>query len=59
MPPDNQTGASKADQTKQEHQRHVKQSVIAGKGTNHAKAGYHRNHNILRNGDDTADMRCH
>ena len=44
-------------QSKEEHESHIKQTVVAREGTDYTEARYHRDHDILRDRNDLTDPR--
>ena len=44
-------------QSEEEHESHIKQTVVAREGTDHTEARYHRDHDILRDRNDLTDPR--
>ena len=44
-------------QSEEEHESHIKQTVVAREGTDHTEARYHRDHDVLRDRNDLTDPR--
>ena len=44
-------------QSEEEHESHIKQTVVAREGTDYTEARYHRDHDILRDRNDLTDPR--